>query len=609
MLEQFLEQARNDETVYITDVAAAFAIAEDKTQLEIELTKIDQGTRVFVLQLPAQAAGEAEQAFVADYIYARIYNVLSSLGGRAMALFYDERIGWLDKIVKALDQHFGIGKSRKERSGYGKCINVLDRMLDHIDSSPSKSGFRFSYNPAERVAQDEAKLPTTEVKTAAKRYKEVVADLPNKRLCGLDVGGTDIKVAASAYGKLTALKEYDWFPADFTEAKQMIEPILWLVRLVRAELSAQELKDESLKAEVQSLLLPAFDKDCPLAELTSVVETAEAKLIDRLLLFDGIGLSFPDVVVKNKVVGGEVYKTRGMRNNEQLDYELEFAKITDLDLALRAYCKTATGVQLTNDGPMAAFTAAVEQVFSEQPERLADGVFAHTLGTELGTGWINEAGEIPDIPLEVYNYIIDIGSYGAKAFHADDIRSINNFNTGLAGTLQKYTSQSGAFRLACKTFPEQRPELWQQLLNLGYVKKVSHEGGEMFVCPTEPVDMRKPFLQHLMDLASESSDPVVEQIFTDIGAYLAVTWAETDYILQPLAKSRVMFGRLVKNPKCFELLQKGADELIPGIHFEVADGSIAFTPLMQQLEEDPHYTVAQFAQSVGAIYFGDFGNH
>jgi hypothetical protein len=37
-------------------------------------------------------------------------------------------------------------------------------------------------------------------------------------------------------------------------------------------------------------------------------------------------------------------------------------------------------------------------------------VFAHTLGTELGTGWIDETGAIPQIPLEVYNCVIDLGN-------------------------------------------------------------------------------------------------------------------------------------------------------------------------------------------------------
>ena len=38
-----------------------------------------------------------------------------------------------------------------------------------------------------------------------------------------------------------------------------------------------------------------------------------------------------------------------------------------------------------------------------------------------------------------------------------------------------------------------------------------------------------------------------------------------------------------------------------------ADGGLANTDLMKQLEAHPDYTVAQFAQAVGAIYFGCLG--
>ncbi len=41
--------------------------------------------------------------------------------------------------------------------------------------------------------------------------------------------------------------------------------------------------------------------------------------------------------------------------------------------------------------------------------------------------------------------------------------------------------------------------------------------------------------------------------------------------------------------------------------FELADGGMANTVLMKQLEADEHYTVAQFAQAVGVIYFGNQG--
>ena len=53
--------------------------------------------------------------------------------------------------------------------------------------------------------------------------------------------------------------------------------------------------------------------------------------------FDAIGLCFPDVVIRNRIVGGETYKTRGMRENAALDYEAQFAKITDLCMLLQAY--------------------------------------------------------------------------------------------------------------------------------------------------------------------------------------------------------------------------------------------------------------------------------
>jgi hypothetical protein len=38
-----------------------------------------------------------------------------------------------------------------------------------------------------------------------------------------------------------------------------------------------------------------------------------------------------------------------------------------------------------------------------------------------------------------------------------------------------------------------------------------------------------------------------------------------------------------------------------------ADSGLAVTPLMKQLEEDPQFTVAQFAQAVGALHFACLG--
>ena len=95
--------------------------------------------------------------------------------------------------------------------------------------------------------------------------------------------------------------------------------------------------------------------------MRAACEGMEALLGERLASFDAIGLCFPDVVIRNRIVGGETHKTHGMRENTALDYEAEFAKITDLTELLRAYVRKGGAVLNTNDGPMAAFTSAVEQ--------------------------------------------------------------------------------------------------------------------------------------------------------------------------------------------------------------------------------------------------------
>ena len=137
---------------------------------------------------------------------------------------------------------------------------------------------------------------------------------------------------------------------------------------------------------------------------------------------------------------------------------------------------------------MAAFTAAVEQAAAGAD--VSKGFFAHTLGTELGTGWVRPDGSIPEIPLEVYNFIIDLGSFRQKQYDANDVRSINNFNTLLPGTLQKYTCQSGVFRLAARDLPVQDAAAYEEAIARGLLLPQ----GDRLIVPTEPKDMRKPCL-------------------------------------------------------------------------------------------------------------------
>jgi hypothetical protein len=601
---ELIHQAKAGRSVYITDLHALFSDLADREshRLAFVVEMLDgTGLRRFDLRVPRVDGVESdERAFVEDYIHAEVYNIISALGGRRMTVYSDQGSAELLAILSRLPAVFGIGLPRSSRSGYGRAVNVTDRMIGAL--TPGAPGFSFEFAPLDQAPA--AIGPRAPAVDLVGFFRGRTRRLEGKALIGLDVGGTDIKAVLVDDGRIVDYAEYDWYPAGFLRSRQLVDPILLVVRLLVARLWIHRLGEaDGRRAALVELSSKALH--APPAEMARSLADLEAAGLDRGLRCDGIGLCFPDVVVRNKIVGGEVYKTRGIRTNPAIDYERDFAELTDLDVRLREWVTPGGAVRIINDGPMAAFTAAVEMAASPDAADVARGVFAHTLGTELGTGWVTETGAIPDIPLEVYNFIIDLGCRPERAFEPDDLRSLNNFNTGLPGTLQKYCSQSGVFRLALKRFSAERPDLLRELEEKGFVERRPADGAEGWYVPTEPVDQRKPFLEHMMKLPDRERDDTNRGIWREIGKSLAVTLLETRRILEPGTDLRYLFGRLVKNTTCFNLMVEGARGVDPGIRLVVAGTGMANTPLMKQLEGHPRVSVAQFAQAVGAVYFAN----
>jgi len=601
MLKYFINKAKKGDSVYISEVYEKFNNLPEKEKFTmfyvLKLLEKDS-KKLFKINIPLLALqAEEEMDFVKSYVHAQIYNILSSLGGRMMTIYIDKSENQVFDIVSNLNEVFCIDKDRSERKGYGKCINVLDRMLETL--CPNEQKFRFVIEDISKLSavkeEKNNSLPNIDY------FKKVPLGLNNKIVIGIDVGGTDIKAILVNKGKIQCFKEYDWFPANFKLSKQLIDPICLIVRLLRAKLFVDEYYfNKELKDNIEK----ALNKNSSDVFIEKAVREIENSTKGNIGI-DAIGLCFPDVVVRNKIVGGEVYKTRGIRNNKEIDYEKNFKQLTDLDKKLKNYLKKNGVIKIINDGLMAAFTAAVEIAFSDSSDEIEKGIFAHTLGTELGTGWIMSDGKIPDIPLEVYNFIIDLGSYIEKKYEPDDLRSINNFNTGLPGTLQKYCSQSGIFRLALKYFPEERPDLFNKLLEKGFILERSVNGVKGFYVPTEPKDQRKPFLEFMITLSEIENDETNKKIWRKLGEFLAVAGLETKKILNPETDIRFLFGRLVKNQTCFNLICEGAERISKKLKFIAAGTGIANTILMKELEKNEHYTVAQFAQAIGAVYFAN----
>lgn len=592
----FLASARAGEPMWMCHVREAYAAlpGPDSWVLQVRVLPTAGAEAAYDLRLPRAAAlPEDERAFVVEYFLGAMFNLLSTIGGRRVDFVAAGDPEFAAELTRTFDARFGIGLARRDRHGYARCINVIERMLD---SQFGGAGKRFEWS-----LDVDSELATAGVYRAdgAGRIAAVCAmaldGLDERTILGLDVGGTNIRAVLARGGRLTAFKEFDWFPAAYTRMHQLTTALLAIVRLLRLEAIRESVPGhEGLLGE--RLTEAMATSSLPPEIILELVDEGESLTAGVDFAFDAIGMCFPDVVVGDRVVGGEVYKTRGIRGNPDVDYEAEFRELSRIAEDFAAYVRADGAVGIVNDGPMGAFTAAVE-LSRHALEDIADGVFAHTLGTELGTGWVTEAGEIPDIPLEVYNCVIDLGSYPERAFHRDDVRSVLNFNSRIPGTLQKYTSQQGAFRLAAKYFPTERPELFAQLCADGLFACTDDE----WIVPTEPVDQRKPLLERLMQLAAVEHDPVAERIFEDQGTFLAAAFRETEWVLHPTTKRRVVFGK----SDCFAQSVAGAARLAPELDLVIANSDLAYTPLMQQLRDDPARRVSTFAQAIGAIHYAN----
>lgn len=605
-LSTYLEQARSGLPVFVTDLRTA--LERDPSGLPVEaLLVLPDGSSLRRFAIPALDPDELpddERRMLHEYVRAEIYNHLTSLGGYSLMLAVASGAGGLRSLVEAVVADFQIQRERRDRTGYARIINVLDRMADALHETASADERAFSIE-----VRDAPDMPAA-VETSAFRAEPtddlrlVATGVDDLVICGIDVGGTDIKAAVAFNGLLLALKEFDWNPGSYADVEAVIDPIVLIARLLRARVALETEPGAPGEASLMMAVTDALRPDATLVMMAEACERVERALNTSIPGFDAVGLCFPDVVVRNRIVGGEVPKAVAMRANPERDFEQQFARLSRLNERLSDLCRPDAPVMITNDGPMAAFTAAVELACSPTPGLAASGVFAHSLGTDLGTGLTLADGSIPEIPLEAYNLILDLGSYPTRELPARDLRSLANTNTGIPGTPQKLVSQAGAFRLADDLL-QPRPDLVKRIQAEGFVAEEGTGESTIRIVPETPVDRRKSYLAHLFTLAR--TEPEAAEVFRRIGEYLGVVYRESERILGTGLRRRFLFGRFVKTAHVFDLLKEGAARREPELELVAADGEMAFTPLMRALDADPHYTVAQFGQSVGAIYFANLG--
>jgi len=525
MYTELLKRANNDECVYIPEVRRAFSESE---HFEIIMRRygIDGSCGDFVIPVPEEVFNEE---FVVSYISAEIFNVMSALSAKRLEFYLPDYAGARGMLLQKSLERFA------DIKGYKKVFNIAARLTAAFSDESFDycflpvSAYEASENGKKTEKRDFSALLTAAVEKAEKGF-----------FCGVDIGGTDIKLVTALDGKIETVDILDWNPAAYGTAEEIIAPII-----------------EMLK------------------------KAAGGRL------YDGVGVSFPDVVIRNRIIGGETPKTKGMRENTALDYEAEFAKLGRLDLRIKELCSENAAVKIINDGHMAAFTAAAEMNRAGETDALKNGICAFAIGTDLGTGILDENGCVPEAPAELYDLLADMGSLPSRALDENDLRCVRNENSGLNGA-RRYVGQASAFRYAYKYDPS---------LLEGFVEK---KNGCLQII-SQP-DMRKPCLEMLMQKAA-GGNPAAEEIFVSIGRNFGIILGEMQrfYGLKP--DKYYIFGRFAKQPRCFELLKNGCAQTAPVAELAAADEDMANTSLMKQLAARDGVSVAQYGQAVGAVYF------
>ena len=154
----FVEAAEAGHPVYMSAVRAAFARLDPHTAIDVTCTflSIDGAPQAFDLRLPRlERLPEADHRFVTEYFLATVYNILSTIGGSALHVSAPGDAPELFHLTRAVTKSFGVECSRADRPGYGRAINVAERMNEAVHGNGDAGRFRCKvvHHPPARSAR------------------------------------------------------------------------------------------------------------------------------------------------------------------------------------------------------------------------------------------------------------------------------------------------------------------------------------------------------------------------------------------------------------------------------------------------------------------------
>ena len=530
------------------------------------------------------------------YLLAMINNMVVSFGGASLEIFFDTTDVILFGMFREAVAKFDLGRKDNYRRGYGSYVNYINRMnkfleLDNFDISLMDKKSWNEPDPEMEFRLYHAKSEQREVEM----LRRSALEMAGKCFCSLDVGGNSIKGAVVSNMEIILTKEYQWFPTALKTADEMNRPQLLMLRFLSDYAGALEDGLDITAPPIVRALNPDASYDVVLAAASHM----EAGGVSPQGRFDAIVIGFPDIVVSNKIAGGETFKQRGMKLNPGIDYETEFLKTSRLDDLARPYAKDRAPIIVLNDTNTASYLISVEQSLADNTIIDEQGMFINTVGTEMGTGFISRGGTIQYIPLEDYQHVIDLGNTDYGNYPLNDIRSINNMNTGISGTVQKYVTQLGLFRMAVSEFLKKDKHTIETLAAQGLIRYNPQE--DLVEMITEPINTREKLTWLLTDQMLKEKNPVMEEVFTTMGEAMSIL-IDQDLLLFPeIRPIRLVSGGIMANDDAFRLFRDAVRKHNPAYEIIRLDEKTVYNPLLKKLpREKRNFTVA-----VGSVFIGN----
>src|SRR5512142_3117854 len=142
--------ARAGRTVYLSDVRRAFAGLDPAGSVAVTcaFAGLDGAARGYELRLPRLAGlPQAERDLVTEYFLASVYNIVSTIGGSELRISAAGDAPEAAELAGEVVRAFGVERLRRDRPGYGRALNVAERMNEAVPGGAAARRFRCAAVP------------------------------------------------------------------------------------------------------------------------------------------------------------------------------------------------------------------------------------------------------------------------------------------------------------------------------------------------------------------------------------------------------------------------------------------------------------------------------